>query len=117
MKLTLTINGTEIEARNEGTTLVIKAERGEYRDEGCWTKEPTKQADMPRMLHDAIAVPLNGTTVHTFEEWEELWYSGDETKDRQDYEIERRAAEAWKAVSDLDPKDIWDKLEEIYGEF
>ncbi len=102
-------NNQTIEVTNEGTTIIIKAERGEYRED-CWTQEP-EEGELPYMLHDALAPIANGTNVRSYKEWRDLWYSGDKDQDRKDYEREQEAATRWKQVSDINPGELMDYLE------
>ena len=112
----LTINNTTLQVTNEGGTIIIKAERGEYRDD-IWYEAPENEDEMPRMLHDAMAPIYCGTVAPTYKKWRDLWCSGDRKQDRKDFESNHKAAEAWKAVSDISADDIMNKLEEIYGDF
>lgn len=115
----LTINDTTLQVSNEGTTIIIKAERGEYRED-VWTREP-KEEELPEMLHDAMCPVYNGSVAPTFEEWSYLWGSAeedeDDSEDRADFEVDHKAWEGWKKVSDINPADVLNKLEEIYGDF
>lgn len=112
----LTINDTTLQVSNEGTTIIIKAEKGEYRED-VWTREPTED-ELPEMLHDAMCPIYNGSAAPTFEEWSYLWGSeDDEEQDREDFEIDRKAWEGRQKVSDLNPADILNQIEKIYGEF
>ncbi len=114
----LTINNQTIEVTNEGTTIVIKTEKGlEYRD-NIWTREP-EEFELIAMLWDALCPVSNGFAAPTYEVWLKLWRTHeegeDDTEDRYQYEIDHNAAEKWKAVSDIDPEDIFKYLEEDCG--
>ena len=113
----LTINNTTLQITNEGGTIIIKAERGEYRAD-VWTEEP-EEGELTAMLWDALCPVSLGIASPTYEEWLDLWCTHeedeDDTEDREQYEQDHNAAEAWKAVSDINPDDILNYLEHGCG--
>lgn len=115
----LTINNTTLQVSNEGTTIIIKAEKGEYRED-VWVREP-EEDELPEMLHDALCPVYNGMVAPTYEKWSSLWGSADEdeddSEDRADFESDLKAWTNWQKVSDLNPDDVLNRITEIYGEF
>lgn len=126
--LELTFNNQTIEVTAEkGGVIVIKAERGEYRDK-VWNGE-IKEEDLPEALFYAMAAPSNGVMTTTWEEWRQLFdtagdpdnydtpeeYNEAVYNDRKDFDHEQQAAADWRKVSDIDPCDIWAYCEKTYG--
>lgn len=108
------INNHEYEVVAQGGGCIIRTERGEFR---CnWEGDPEiVEVDSPYLFHDAMAPVCEGQTIKSFEEFEDLFFSGDEEQDRLDYDFSVDAARRWAEVSDQPANEILTYLEEQYG--
>lgn len=119
------INNHEYEVVAKAGGCVIRTERGEYQVLGEYEADVV-EVDAPYIFHGAMCPVYEGQTIKSFEEFEELFFSGsgDEegaelaaviARDHSDYDRSCAAAAAWSKVSDEQADVIIKYLEDQYA--